>query len=141
MSVDVLCHRMVDPARALAEARRCLAPGGALIANLPAYQWMLSAHDHRVHNSRRFTPTSAREMFEQAGFVIREIRFWNSLLFPVMLLHRTLFDDKDAKSDVTSYPKFIEWLFGAILGFERGLSCIGLFFPFGGSILVVAEKE
>jgi SAM-dependent methyltransferase len=141
LSVDVICHRMVDPDRALAEAKRCLAPGGTLIANLPAYQWMLSSHDRRVHNSRRFTASSARQLFAEAGFVVREIRFWNALLFPVMLLHRTLFDKNEDKSDVTAYPKLLEWLFGAIMRIELALTRIGLCFPFGGSILVVAEKE
>jgi SAM-dependent methyltransferase len=141
LSVDVLCHRMVDPDRTLAEAKRCLAPGGVMIANLPAYQWMLSSHDKRVHNTRRFTPARARELFVGAGFAVREVRFWNSLLFPVMLLHRTLLDKDEAKSDVTAYPKLLEWLFGAIMRFESALTHIGLRFPFGGSILVVAEKE
>src|SRR5712691_9575071 len=55
VSADVLCHENVDPALALKEARRCLSVGGLLVLNLPAYQWLLSYHDERVRNVRRFT--------------------------------------------------------------------------------------
>src|SRR5690606_5788378 len=53
-SVDVICHRAVDPVLAVSEARRCLLPGGSLILNVPAYQWLASFHDRQVHNARRF---------------------------------------------------------------------------------------
>src|SRR5664279_1905996 len=49
LSIDVLCHQSVDPAAALAEVRRCLKPGGVLVINLPAFEWLRSDHDMRVH--------------------------------------------------------------------------------------------
>ena len=67
-SMDVLCHAAVEPATALAEMRRVLAPGGRLVLNLPAFQWLLSTHDHRVHNVRRFTASQAARMLTDAGF-------------------------------------------------------------------------
>ncbi len=42
IAADVLCHRAVDPARALTELRRVLRPTGRLIVNMPAYDWLLS---------------------------------------------------------------------------------------------------
>ena len=65
--LDVLCHRMWAPA-ALAEAPRCLRPGAASLFNLPAYDWLLSAHDRRVHNVRRFTGGQARALLAGRGF-------------------------------------------------------------------------
>ena len=59
VSLDVLCHGGVEPALALKEAHRCLNAGAIAVFNLPAYQWMLSAHDRRVHNVRRFTRRQA----------------------------------------------------------------------------------
>jgi len=51
--------------RALAEARRCLKPGAIAIFNLPAYDWLLSAHDKRVHNVRRFHRGQARALLAE----------------------------------------------------------------------------
>ena len=55
VSIDVICHAGLDEAKGLAELHRVLAPGGTLVTNLPAYEWMRSAHDARVHTARRYT--------------------------------------------------------------------------------------
>jgi SAM-dependent methyltransferase len=140
VSLDVLCHGNVDPARALAEARRCLAPGGVALFNLPAYPWLLSAHDKRVHNERRFTRGQARTLLAGHGFRIVRASYWNTFLFPLMLLHR-LTERADAESDVRDYPAWLDALFTAILGMERSLIAAGVSFPFGGSLLVVAVRR
>ena len=49
VSADVLYHRDVDDAQALLNFYRCLASGGTLLLNLPAYQWLYSAHDRAVY--------------------------------------------------------------------------------------------
>ena len=63
LSSDVLCHEGVLEAEALGQMHRCLAPGGVLVLNLPAYRWLLSEHDARP-----------------------QIRFWNGTVQPD--LHR-----------------------------------------------------
>jgi hypothetical protein len=137
--MDVLCHRAVDPAAALREAARCLRPGGALILNLPAYPWLLSALDVQVHNERRFTRPQVRHMLHAAGFPQARVGYWNTLLFPLMVLRRKLLPS-DKGSDVQLYPAPVEALFRAALAAERGLMRSGLDLPFGGSILAVALK-
>jgi SAM-dependent methyltransferase len=139
-NVDVLCHADVDPPATLVEARRCLRPGGILFLNLPAYMWMRSAHDERVHNSRRFTRAGAAVMLQNAGFGIRAAAYWNALLFPMMATHRLLNRGGHGRreSDVRVFPKPIDRAFRAVLAIERRLIASGLNAPFGGSILVVA---
>lgn len=139
-SLDVLCHRMVEPERALAEAHRCLESGGILLLNLPAYRWLASAHDLRVHNARRFGRNEAVGLLEAAGFRVRRATHWNCLLFPLMVLRRLL-SREDGGSDVRPFPAPLDALFGAVVALERRLIGWGLDLPFGGSIMLVAEKR
>jgi len=140
LSLDVLCHGGVDPAKALAEAHRCLAPGGVALFNLPAYDWLLSAHDKRVHNVRRFNRRQVSALLAGNGFRIVRSTYWNTLLFPLMLLHRRVGSD-DRASDVRDYPPWLDALFSAALALERAAIGAGLGLPFGGSLLVVAMRD
>jgi SAM-dependent methyltransferase len=141
VSVDVLCHRAVAPDLTLAEFRRCLAPGGVLLLNLPAYGWMKSAHDERVHNVRRFSRRDATSLIERAGFRVVRATYWNTLLFPLMLLRRLLARGGGAESDVHEYPALLDRTFAALTGLERRLVAAGVNLPFGGSVLLVAVKH
>lgn len=138
-SMDVLCHRAVDQQAALGEAHRCLRNHGMIVINLPAYQWMHSVHDERVHNARRFSRSEVIALLRAAGFVNIRASYWNMFLFPLMAIRRKLLPASD-KSDVQIYPAPIEAIFRGILGFERALMRIGLSLPFGGSIIAVAHK-
>ena len=140
VSLDVLCHAKVDPTCALKEAHRCLGPGAIALFNLPAYSWMLSAHDRRVHNARRFTRGEARALVAAAGFRVLRASYWNTLLFPLMLLHRMV-ERGDAESDVRDYPRWLDTIFSTALAFERAVIAAGLSLPFGGSLMIVAVRD
>jgi SAM-dependent methyltransferase len=140
VSLDVLCHGGVDPGRAAKEAYRCLKPGAIALLNLPAYGWLLSAHDRRVHNVRRFTRGQARALLVGCGFKILKASYWNTLLFPLMLLHR-LTGRTDAESDVRDFPRWLDAIFSMALAVERAAIRIGISLPFGGSLLIVAMRD
>jgi SAM-dependent methyltransferase len=140
LSLDVLCHRGVEPQNALSEARRCLQPGGIVLLNLPAYRWLLSAHDRRVHNVRRFTRREASALVRGHGFRILRTSYWNTFLFPLMLLRRLL-GSAEGESDVREFPGWLDRLFSAVLTCERVLIGSGLSFPFGGSVMIVAARH
>jgi SAM-dependent methyltransferase len=140
VSLDVLCHRGVEPQEALSEARRCLQPAGIVLLNLPAYRWLLSAHDRRVHNVRRFTRGEASALLRGHGFRILRSSYWNTFLFPLMLLHRLVGSADDA-SDVREFPAWLDRLFSAVLACERFLIANGLSLPFGGSVMIVAARH
>lgn len=139
-SVDVLCHRQVDPSAAVAEAFRCLLPGGALIVNVPAYRWMMSFHDRQVHNDRRFDRRGLRALLTGAGFARVRIDYWNCLLFPLMVIRRKLLPPAAEHSDVAEIPGLADRLFGLVTGIERRGARLGIRYPFGGSLLAVATK-
>ncbi|MSP50573.1 MAG: class I SAM-dependent methyltransferase [Alphaproteobacteria bacterium] len=140
VSADVLAHRSVDEARALAELRRCLAPGGVVILNLPAYRWLASRHDRRVHQVRRYTRSRLARLLGSAGFRAIFTSYWNTILFPLMVLRRLLFSGGEA-GDVRLMPAPVEALFRGAVVLESRLLARGVRLPFGGSVLAVGVKD
>ena len=137
VATDVLCHADVDPVAALAELRRVLRPGGMLVVNMPAYAWLVSAHDRRVHNARRQNRRQVQDTLVSAGFVRIRARYWNGLLLPLMIAPRKLFArGDDAASDVALLPPWLDTILHAITAIERRLPFPP---PAGGSVLATAE--
>jgi SAM-dependent methyltransferase len=137
VSADVLCHAAVDPTAALKELQRVLRPGGRVVVNMPAYQWLLAAHDRRVHNVRRQTASGLTAMLRQAGFTRIRARFWNTLLLPLMLVQRKILARGNAGSDVALSPPWLDATLHGMTEFERRLP---VRLPAGGSVLAIAEK-
>ena len=140
LSADVLCHAQVDEAVAMAELLRCLRPGRSLLLNLPAYNWMKSSHDRHVHNVRRYTTASVRRIAESTGFRIAEIGYWNSLLFPLLLLYRLTAGRRGTQSDVRPFPLWQDRVFYATTVAERRLASRDFRLPFGASVWMWAVK-
>lgn len=142
LSADVLCHRGVDERAALAGFRRCLRPGGALVLNLPAYRWLYSAHDAAVDNARRYGRVELHDLLAAAGFAPIRSFYWNSLLFPLMVLRRKLWrrGAAEPRSDVALLPAAVERAFAAVMALEQRLLRAGAALPFGGSILAIAVR-
>jgi SAM-dependent methyltransferase len=146
VSADVLCHRNVDEAAALWQFHRCLRPGGVLVLNLPAYPWLLSAHDAAVHNIRRYTRTDIAARLAGIGFAAVRTTHWNAIPFPLMALRRLLMrGDVPAaaapESDVRLYPAPVEAAFRGAMAVERSVLRLGFSIPFGGSIIATAVKD
>ena len=140
-SIDVICHAGVEPAVALAELHRVLRPGGTLVLNLPAYEWLRSAHDTRVHNARRFTRSGAARALHAAGFTAIAGRYWNTLLLPLMALQRKVLSRRpDGPSDVAEFTPWIDATLFAVSETERRLARLGLPMPGGGSVLMMATR-
>lgn len=137
VSADVLCHEAVQPQAALAELHRVAKPGGALILNMPAYGWLASAHDRRVHNARRTTASQLRMWLADAGFTQIQTRYWNGLLLPLMITQRKIMARGDAASDVAAFPP---WLDATLHGIPRIERRLPFPLPAGGSILATAIR-
>jgi SAM-dependent methyltransferase len=89
LALDIIEH--FDDDRALmAEFKRCLAPGGELIASVPAYAWLWSPHDEFLHHRRRYARGELQEKLARAGFEVVEAHGFNFLLLPFVALVRFL---------------------------------------------------
>lgn len=142
LMMDVLYHRDVSNiAGALAETERVLGPGGLLLANVPAYQWLYSSHDEAIHTGHRFTRSELVFLLRSAGLEPIRATYWNTFLFPAIALLRLWRRHSSHQgSDLEGYSDSpIAPLLQAILAVERAAMRIGNL-PFGLSIFAIARK-
>jgi ubiquinone/menaquinone biosynthesis C-methylase UbiE len=137
ISQDVLYHRNVDEQAMLQECYRCLQADGQLLLHVAAFQWMASAHDEHVHGARRYTAPRLEKLLQENGFTVVRSGYWNSLLFPLMMLQRLTVGKHKASSDVETVSVWQNRIFHAVLDAERRW---GLRLPFGGSVWAHAKK-
>lgn len=138
---DVLYHKNINPHACLSECLRILKPGGSLLINVSAYNWMTSAHDRQVHTRERYTANRLREQLTQTGFLVKHTGYWNSLLFPLMVIHRLTAGKLKNSSDVERVPAWQNNLFFRIIHIEQFLQQHHIHLPFGGSVWALATKQ
>jgi len=145
VSADVLYHRGVsDDVAALREFQRCLRPGGVLVLNLPAFDWLRSSHDAAIHTARRYTAGEIRAKLRCAGLRPVRVRYWNWMLFPLIALVRLARRRSDPApaapaSDLRPVAPALNAVLNALLALEARLAFVPA--PAGLSILAVARKE
>jgi SAM-dependent methyltransferase len=140
VSLDVIEH-LEDDLTALREMRRTVAPGGALLVTVPAYQWLWSGHDEINHHHRRYTRRSLQHVAEQAGWRQARTTYFNSLLLPVAILLRVL-DRVNTKTTESSLdlwvpPEPLNWVLERPLALEAAMIKRGGRIPAGLSLLAL----
>ena len=144
-SFDVIGQVSVEQAEeAVREMYRVLKPGGGLFVRVAAFEWLRSSHDEELHTIHRYTSPELREKLQNAGFQVRLATYANSLLFPVILLRRSLKSVGIGRgTDVKPMPAALGWLdpiFRNILGAEARILGAGQRLPFGLSVICYARK-
>lgn len=145
---DALEH-IPDEARALSEVARVLAPGGLVVASVPAYPFLYANNDRVARHCRRYTRGSLARALRGAGLVLERNTHTNVFLFPLILptvllikLGERLFQRRpDPERTNLSVPMpaalqdLLYRIFAAELPFTRRFD-----WPAGHSILALARK-
>jgi SAM-dependent methyltransferase len=147
LALDALEH-FADDAAALAEAHRVLRPGGVVVATVPAFGFLWGNVDDLGHHHRRYRRAGLLARVEAAGFQVRLVRYFNTLLFaPIAAVRlsarafgrRARRADEPIRSDFDLVKRGpVNDALAALFGLESRL--LGLPAPFGVSLLVVAER-
>jgi SAM-dependent methyltransferase len=69
---------------------RHLKPGGMLIVNVPAVEWLRSEYDSAAGHFRRYTPRTLREEFRGRPVRIEAVRYWGCSLVPLLVARKLM---------------------------------------------------
>ena len=87
LAFDVIEH--LEPVRPfLSSAVAHVRPGGHLLINVPALEWLYSAYDTSVGHERRYDRRSLAREVEGLDLEVRQIRYWGFLLVPLLMLRK-----------------------------------------------------
>jgi SAM-dependent methyltransferase len=89
VTLDTIEH-IPDDHAAMKEIMRVLKPGGLVLINVPAYQWLWGPHDVALMHQRRYNRTRVRKLLEDSGLRVERVSYHIFLLFPLVLLSRLL---------------------------------------------------
>lgn len=89
VSVNVLEH-CPDDALVAQQLHTRLAPGGRCLIYVPAFPLLWTANDTLVGHRRRYRRSELSQLFRDAGFVVDDVRYVDSLGFLATLAYRLL---------------------------------------------------
>ena len=131
---EVLEH-VDDPAPLLANAARCLKPGGRLVVTVPGGP--ITAFDRHIGHRGHFTRARLRDLLERAGF---EVEVAAAAGFPAFNLYRlaVLLRGRRLVEDVSGPPRLLA---RSAMALFWGLMRVSLFdTPWGWQIVAAARK-
>jgi SAM-dependent methyltransferase len=137
---DVLEH-VDDDAGVLRGIQRALRPGGHLMLTVPQHPSLWSDADAHAHHLRRYRRQELIERVEVAGFAVLRTTSFVSSLLPAMALarwrQRFSRERYDPVRELLPSPRVNRFL-EHVLGWECALINLGVDFPIGGSLVLIA---
>ncbi|MEQ1555490.1 MAG: class I SAM-dependent methyltransferase [Gallionella sp.] len=139
---DVLEH-IDDDAAALGQIFAATKTGGGVVFTVPQHAWLWSNTDDYAHHKRRYSRAELVEKVTAAGFEIRYVSSFISLLLPAMLASRLLQQKAQADDQMDAgfkIGKLANRVLGGVMTLEAWLIARGVTLPIGGSLLLIAQK-
>lgn len=146
---DVLEH-LPDDAAALADLRRMIRPGGALVVTVPANRRLWSYFDEASRHRRRYETAELRDTLAAAGFAVEYLSPYMAPLVPPMWLgrrlrgltrgHRPEASADDLASEDLRVVPVANAVMGSVLRVEGLALASGARLPFGTSLLALARR-
>ena len=139
LMLDVIEH-LPDPGGALRKAYDLLRPDGVLLATVPAFKLLWTAHDELNHHFTRYSKRTLGTMAKRAGFRVARAAYFFHWVFGAKLLLR-LFERLFHRSEKPpSVPPI--WLNDALYILSRleQLFVTPFGMPFGSSLLLIGQR-
>jgi SAM-dependent methyltransferase len=140
---DVLEHIDRDE-DVLAGMRGAVAPGGGIVVTVPQHEWLWTAGDDYAEHKRRYSRKELVEKVTRAGFSVRRVTSFVSLLLPMMAasrlaerFSRRTYDPEREHEAAQRAGALLE----SVARLEQRLLRRGLNFPAGGSLLLIASRR
>lgn len=138
---DILEH-LEDDCLAIRNLHAALKRGGLLNVTVPACKALWSSYDELDHK-RRYSKKELVARLEKGGFKILRSSYFMTFLFPVVFALRRIqkYSGRIKLQDMTEFRIIpaVNTLFRWVFGWEKFWLRF-LDFPFGASLIVVAEK-
>ena len=143
-SFDVV-QSVPDDRKALREMARILKPGGYVVLNVTALEFMRGDHSDVWGELRRYNRDTARRLIEGAGLTVERMSYLYASLLPLMMSVRMaqriagMWREPSGDADLTVPAAPIN---AALTWVVKGESAIArrLPMPFGSSLLMVGRK-
>jgi 2-polyprenyl-3-methyl-5-hydroxy-6-metoxy-1,4-benzoquinol methylase len=146
-AIDVLYHRAIpDDSPVLERFYRALKPGGLLVLNLVAHEFLRSTHDIAVHTRKRYTRNELLPLLVGRGFRVEKASYRLGFLFIPIACYRVARrllhaggDEQFVVSDVRLPHRGINSLLLQLVLAENRVIGRGAI-PFGSSLFMTARK-
>jgi len=139
---DILEH-MDNDFHVIKEWRRVLKENGEIVAFVPAFKFLWSDHDEVNKHFRRYSKRELISLFEESGFEVVRVSYWNFFFFfPVLivrLIKRKIIKFSKPKDELFRMNKIVNQFLVALLKVENiHANCFNL--PLGLSLFIIAKK-
>lgn len=141
---DVLEH-IDDDVLALKQMYRACRTGGNIVLTVPQHPSLWSKTDEDARHKRRYTRKELVQKVIAAGFDVSYVSSFMTLLLPLMYVSRLAQRNKlpgdTPVDDGFKIGPVLNKCLAFVFDIERALLSVGMKFPVGGSLILVAKKR